>query len=301
MKKHWPEAALVLCGLAAVCVLLASMIRPRRSVEPEYGEKPLSYWVAQLGGDNGNRARAALRGIGPEGVSFLLKAKRTESFDDRPFIDLSLLGPRAVPALVTAFEDQSPVVRLAAVNAVTALVPQLGRKAEIAVPGVIKLLSDPYAQIRFAALLAWNRIGSRQPEGIAALIGVLGIDDTGSDGRCVFARAKAAQTLGKMGSESRAAVPELTKLLTTADSYTRQQAAIALWQITQETNLAVPAMSELLGNTNLYLRRSTALSLLRIGAQTNLSPALLTRIEAVKAQVPIGMMARLTPTADEQP
>jgi HEAT repeat protein len=169
MKKHWQEAALVLCGLVAVCVLLASLIRPCSLAEPEYGGKRLSFWVSQLDGNNGHQARAALRAIGPEGVPFLLKAKRTESFDDRPF------------------------------------------------------------------------------------------------------------------------------------SYTRQQSAIALWQITQDTNLAVPALSELLGNTNIYLRRSTAISLLHIGQQTKLSPALLTRIEAATPPVPIRMMARLTPTDDEQP
>jgi len=126
------------------------------------------------------------------------------------------LGPAAVPALVAALEEPTPLVRMTALDAVRLL------GATVAEPEVAAVLrDDPSLEVRLRAVATLGRIGTRatmphlltacEPEQPAQL------------------RAAAARALGELGVV--AAVAPLQALLSSPDYRTGHEAAGALLRL----------------------------------------------------------------------
>jgi HEAT repeats len=160
---------------------------------------------------------------------------------------LGTLGPAGLPKLIPALTDRTSGVRLAAIVALSRMNP----KPDITAPTVAKLLKDLNGLVRVYAVIVLADMGAVRTQFVPDLTAALKDSDIGpivpapkfrsslfSSGPPptaatvvtygVAVRGNAALVLGLIGSEARSAVPDLHKLLTDSDRYTRTQAAIAL-------------------------------------------------------------------------
>ena len=78
-------------------------------------------------------------------------------------------------------------------------------------------------------------------------------------------RSAAADALGKIGPEAKAAAPELAALLQDSDSNVSEAALTALAQIGTEAKLAVPVLTKLLKNEDRRVRLRAFQALCTIG------------------------------------
>ena len=77
-------------------------------------------------------------------------------------------------------------------------------------------------------------------------------------------RRNAAQALGNVGPEAKAAVPALTETLKDKDDFVCQCAAYALGNIGPEAKAAVPALTEATQSKNYFVRQSAVAALGKI-------------------------------------
>ncbi len=163
---------------------------------------------------------------------------------------IASLGPAALPRLVPALKDRDTGVRLAAVVALG----QISPKPSTITLEVASLLRDTNAMIRNSATATLGTMGPGATQAIPHLIGALKDSEIGppmstrlgpyiarSTSSRFPVRRNAATALGNIGPEARLAVPELSRLQSDPDPYTRLEAAIALSRICGTTN-AVPAL-----------------------------------------------------------
>jgi HEAT repeat protein len=81
----------------------------------------------------------------------------------------------------------------------------------------------------------------------------------------VFVRANAARILGLIGPAASNAIPALTNLMVTGDSYVRVSAAVALWQITSNENLVLPVIISELPSFDKYVKQTPIDALKEMG------------------------------------
>lgn len=142
---------------------------------------------------------------------------------------LGRLGKVAVstmPELAEALQDPAVTVRITTAQAMIQLDPQ----SEPAFDALAEALKHKEIEIRYSSLHVLFRFGAAAVPAVPALIECLGVE--GADYSSF--RQMAAQTLGKVGTEARAAVPALTKTLTDPDFGVRQQTEFALKKIDPE-------------------------------------------------------------------
>jgi HEAT repeat protein/lysophospholipase L1-like esterase len=196
---------------------------------------------------------------------------------------LSTLGEAAVPLvpeLLSALDEPGPATRSAAAHALG----DVGASAAAAVPRLRQLLGDDDPLVRAGAAYALGGIGSASapamPELVARLadadervrwraadaLGKLGpgtgevaplaslVRDEASPGRGL-----AAQALGRVGAEARAAVPELIQAAADARPDVRWRAVWALGRIGPAAAQAVPALRAGLVDPDLRWRAAEAL------------------------------------------
>jgi len=266
MKGRWRK---IICIFATVAVLAAGflIVWLLQPAEPTYKGKSLSLWLEQMDGRNASEdARAALLDIGPRAVPFLLKRVRNEgslsqqlyrsiwarlpktaqqrlgqpgwtgrALYSRVAMGLSLVGPPALPQLISALTDPDSRVRLVAVGAVGLM----GAEAQAPVRAVVPLTKDPDPEVQLTAAMTILRMGPVAAEAIPDLIPLL------SDRTFWRFRGLFVTSLGAFGPEAAKAVPELRTLLSNADPDLRERSAMALWRITGDTNMIKVLTSEL--------------------------------------------------------
>ena len=145
--------------------------------------------------------------------------------------DLGAEAKPAVPALAQALRDKDLYVRRFAAKALG----NLGADAQPAVPALAKALKDDKKQVAEAAADALGKVHPGQA-GVTPLAGVL--KDKNAE---TSVRRKAAEALGKIGSDAKDAVRALTDAL--KDREIRTEAAISLGEIGPGAKAAVPALS----------------------------------------------------------
>ncbi|MBM4068523.1 MAG: HEAT repeat domain-containing protein [Planctomycetes bacterium] len=216
--------------------------------------------------------------IGAAAVKPLSKALESKDVDQRFYAvwGLAFVGPPAKSAaklVIAALKDESPGVRRKAAYALGRIDPDPGE----VVGTLVGILADDNVDVRQAAGAALARLGK---PAVADLI--LAIDT-----KNVAARHRAIQTLGQIGGDARAAIPELKQLLrddnataqiaaqalsaigapalpalqTAAGDDDEKVRAVALRGLQLMGATAVPALVDLLGNTHVDVRRSAALML----------------------------------------
>jgi HEAT repeat protein len=202
------------------------------------------------------KASVALAQLGPGGVPALadgLKATRHTIRAGCAQV-LALLGADAAPALSalsTALADSDAKVRtLVAV----ALGEQDGRAAN-AVPGLVRVLTDPEASVRAAAEQALLRVGS---PAVPRLV------EVAREGPDLVLRARAVTVLGEMGMKARDAVPTLVAIVRDKTPVLVNLAVLALGRIGPAARDARPDLRLLRTDADAALRAGAALALARI-------------------------------------
>lgn len=154
---------------------------------------------------------------------------------------LGRIGPKAVPALIEAMQDEDSSMRESAIYALWWMQPQTDPEATEVVLALIKALGDENSDVRVRAADALGQIGPKASAAVPALIEALKDEDSS-------VRKSAAEALGKIGSETSVAVPALIKALKDEDSSVGSAAAYSLQQIGPEASESVPALIEALGD-----------------------------------------------------
>jgi len=241
--EQWPKLVLVLCGLAALGVLSILLIRPR-GLDRLFFER-LAFRLPDC------QAAAQLRETHCQTGSLRVAAllgpfERGEPVEPETVHALRRLGSSAAPELIAAFEDRNGEVRIAAARAISLLGRELGSQKEAAVAGLIEMAKDPETDVRYAGVLALGYMGRDKARAILTLVNALKDSDRAADGSLVYVRATAARVLGGIGPGACLAVPELARLLSDTNSYTRQQAALALSRINPRQNPLPRVIADLL-------------------------------------------------------
>ena len=253
-------------------------------------------------------AGKALARIGPgakAAVPALIEALKDEGENVRWMAGYALeeMGSdarAAVPALIEALKDEDEGVRAEAAEALAEIDPNV----RVAVPVLLKMLEDELRHRRSRAAAALGKIGpdveaavsafidaskdkrthvwgnyalfkiASRPDTIPALIEAMG-DENGD------VREEAADALGRIGPDARAAVPALTKALSDEHEGVRYYAALALAAIGPDAGAAVPALIRALRDEKDFVRWKAARALGRIGPDAEAAiPAVIEMLDA---------------------
>jgi len=144
-------------------------------------------------------------------------------------------APSAIEPLVAALGDQSENVRSGAVEALG----KIGPAAKSAIPNLLKSVKDSDEGVRQFAAIALGRIGNN--ESVTGLIGMLGAQDW----RDRFAAVKALEIIGR---PAKAAVPALTKALKDESKQVRVFSTYALVAMGGEASSAVSTLNDVAKN-----------------------------------------------------
>ena len=271
MNEYWTKAVLTLCGAAAVAVLVANSLRAT--------EAPLDT-LTYYAGDDPHGAKDCVQKLGIRSAPLLLQEVRKERHLRCDIVTaLASLGPPAAPALIHAFGDSSPLVRLAAVRAFLSLRGDLEPQAPAASRPLLVLTRDPNVEIRYAAALAWRRMGATRVQAIPALISALAPDELGFDDESACIRMVAAQTLGRIGPEAAAAATALLSTLHEPPSELRKEALVALWRITQDTGWIEAELGRMLADPDCRARSAAVVAVHRISREAPLSACVISEAE----------------------
>jgi HEAT repeat protein len=258
MKKRW----LLLIPVVLIAIAVGAWVEPTHSVrgwvrgEPFYQGRPASYWEEGL--------------IDPEPKEQMRIPQELESGK-----------AAAVPVLVYLLGSRHEPVRTSAAGILT----KLGPPAADAVPALLtRFNDDPDPTVRAISAQALGAIKPTDPAVIKAFIGKLHTDDrdfvirplsnAAADARAAIPdlieiardtkqppvpRWEAIRTLGKIGRDSKPAVPILIGALKDNDELVREHAAEALGDIGAPE--AIPHLTRALGDEAGRVRRDAVRSL----------------------------------------
>jgi hypothetical protein len=210
MSKHFFRRVGVAIALLLILVLVLprlrwSLIGLLRN-ECFYNGWPASYWSVRAGQFMGPRPDDYDPGQSETRDSIWDRIKAACGYDNRPQ-RVPPFGqpadPRSVPVLVQMLDDQNDQVCYFACNALI----QTRDKAQIAVPGLLRLVRHPDVYHRRNAINALWAIGPEPELALPTLIEALKDDD-----EIGWVNYSAAAALGDMGPKAREAVPALVEL-----------------------------------------------------------------------------------------
>lgn len=195
-------------------------------------------WVELLDANNKASARDAqdaLAELGPRAVPALLSGLNHDSPDVRVAV-VQLLGrlsssdDRIVGRLTDGLQDQEYRVRFTCIN----VLGELGPDARDAVPALMQLSADAHPQTRTVVLEALGKIGD--PQAVPLLKRCLSTEES----ECQIAAIRA---LGAIGPQAKEAVPDLVVLFQTEKDPIRRFSVETLGQIGPHAKAAVPALT----------------------------------------------------------
>jgi len=202
--------------------------------------------------------------------------------DDSPVVveeaqrSLRRLGPHAaVPALAQGLAARNKIIRLHAAE----VLRDLGRDASPATLALLTLLRDRDPGIRVVAAHALGNVGSK-----AALTGLT----AALSDKSPLARTAVAFALGSMGPDAAPSAPQLRRCLADPDANVRVASARALWQITGDATASVPVLIATLNRPNAW-DSALALGAMREAA-SNAVPALINLIQRERVPRPLREM-----------
>jgi hypothetical protein len=228
-------AAAMAIALAGVITWVSVRSEPP---EPVYDGKPLSYWLQGYdpqasSGSNSNRlswmdTEAALKGMGPEAVPYLMKLLRHSGSGVKEWL-WGLLQRQSFVRVKTL--PRNP--RWSALRALQVL----GPVASNAVPSLIKMFkTDPSPFGQSAPLTILAHIGPPAKDAVPVLL-QQGITHTNW-----LVRDNAIFALRQIKPEARLVVPEFIKCLSDADPDVQAQAIFGLGDYGNEARAAVPQL-----------------------------------------------------------
>lgn len=146
------------------------------------------------------------------------------------------LSPRsfhAIPALIEALDYEGPQYRLAAINALTAMMPETKKHAREIVPLLVKRLDDQAPEALYRAIIALGKFGPDASPAVPSLIARLTYDretHTYKAGQADIRRV-AVRALGEIGPSAREALPALREALNDSHPWVREEAEKAIRSI----------------------------------------------------------------------
>lgn len=255
--------------------------------EPRYEGRSVTYWVKRLGGssvldfgaaEENERARAALRAIGPAAIPALTAALRQERHwyvRKAAAYALGALGVQAreaLPALIEALADvDGDAVAPAAVEAIRMIDPE---SATDAAPRLVEIAREQQSDEYWRELQRRGTVPAQIPRLAEALSGTRDLAAAPSAplwvpllAECLKNRREetrqwALKTLRKLGPAAAPAVPALVEAL--GHSKMQAQAAAALGEIGPGAREAVPALRAMLQDRSPSLRSAAAQALATI-------------------------------------
>ncbi len=171
---------------------------------------------------------------------------------------------RALARLLEIVDDPMPGVRLEVAEVLATLAHYPGADPESIAQALGKLLDDPHSDVRARAAMSLGKLGTAALPFLDDLVACL-------DDFSLELREQAAWALGELGPAARAAVPALLEALeTTCPVYkkaardVRRAAAFALGKIGAPE--AIPALAELLDDPDWRVRAEVVRTLRTLGA-----------------------------------
>lgn len=162
---------------------------------------------------------------------------------------------------------------------------RIGSAARDAIPGLERALQSDEDELRGAAAVALWRIDRRAGQAVPVLVQLLrgrpvGLVAPGRAEAESWVRVAAAEALGTLGAEAKAAVPALRAALHDKDGSLRIAAAAALWRVGEDSAAALPVLLGALRHRDQDYRREAAEALGRLGSLA--APAALALQEALE-------------------
>jgi HEAT repeat protein len=165
---------------------------------------------------------------------------------------------KAVPALIKALRDKNGGVQENAAWAIG----RIGKPAEEGIPSLLQMLKNDDAYLRIQAAYALGRICrsnyGQVARGVKTIVGPLAHALKDIDSRV---RRQAAAALVDIGPEAKEAATALVAALDDEDRATRGLAARAAGQLGKEAKSAIPRLTELLADKSAEVRESAAFAL----------------------------------------
>lgn len=265
MKPRARSVCLALAvGILTLTVLgVASWILPRK--EPIYQEKPLSFWVMNVGKLEQRKvhedAVAAIRAIGPKAVPFLLDWMPKPQTRRPAFVErLSGWYYRLFPP-DSSKETPSPF-------AIEIAWWALGEQGKSAIPTLARILNQTQQNANDYSVwtISAKAISHLGPEAIVPMLTVA------TNMRGQHEVCELLNNFQNLGSNGAPAIPALITWADDPDEFVRVGMAKALGGIGKRADLAVPVLLKALKDTHWMVRRDTADAL---GAFANDSDAVL--------------------------
>jgi HEAT repeat protein len=190
------------------------------------------------------------------------------------------LGTALTPAVLVLardLNDSNVRLRLAAID----FLEMLERKAEPALPVLVKRTNDPDRFVRWSAARTLGRMAPAQPKLVVPAMARL-LSDTDLD-----VRTTAAATLEYYGSQAKAAVPSINEAITRGDAESRVAAMKVLAAIGSKNSVqAIQPLASVLTHPDQRVRKAAAEALGRYGrAAREAVPALRNQLGDDDAEV----------------
>lgn len=187
----------------------------------------------------------------------------------------------ALKVITNAIEDDDQRVQLAAAWALVQFDPNNEDYVAIAVPRLIRALSQPEAPIRLEAARTLGQLGRKAAAAQPALVERLASDEI----RAV--RVASAMALAELGEAAVNAVPTLSELIASRDPMTRRAAMFTLGRIGPPAATAAPKLKELAQSGPVADRALAGWALLQVrGDAVDVQTALPVVLEAIARERP---------------
>jgi len=216
---------------------------------------------------------------------------------------IGLADQDAVLTLCATLRDKDADLRAAAARCLGRLGPAARQivvgdgevEVAVAVPALLRALGDRDGDVRVQAALALWKVGHRTEALLTLLVRALSVP-----GDEVPERGGAAEALGEIGAEGRAAVPSLIRALRSPDEKVRFLAARVLGAMGPAAASAAPELAVLLEGTAEGLAEQAAQALTKLGPQglEVLNKALTGNLADVRLLVCVALGDAAPPTDD---
>jgi len=209
--------------------------------------KSLDDWLAQLESDSAEARAQAVKALAEalQDEDPLVRVTAADALGDA-----GAEAAPAVPVLLVTIEDEEPYVRSAASEA-------LGRIGSAAVPEMLKAFEGGHRSLRVRACVALGGVGPAAKDAVPALAKALQDPDAAI-------RMIAARSLGQIGSAARSAVPAIAQALQDEDRDVRDRAAVTLGELGPDAKEAIPALQAALEDEDEAVRTEAARAMERI-------------------------------------
>lgn len=260
MRKRWLAlgATILLGGGLAAWFEPTCSVRGWARGEPFHDGRSATWWESMLQSpDPIDQAQIPERLTTADALPVVesLLGSRRESVRIHALLVLGKMGPAAkptIPALLRSLDDADRHVRSAAAQSVASVGQDDARVCSA-------LMARLDTEDRDLVIRPLSRFKGQARDAVPMLVKIM----NGKHPSVV--RWNAARTLGKIGPDAAAAIPDLIAALTDADDHVREHSAEALGDIGPLSTAAVPNLTAMLTDPITLIRRDAVRSLGNIG------------------------------------